>query len=59
MHGIPCYGPDEAQVTEWGLQELGTLSSGGCVRMTFDMAAYLYFNCPSYKTIMEVVNGLQ
>ena len=59
LHGIPCYGPDEAQVTEWGLQELGTLSSGGCVRMTFDMAAYLYFNCPSYKTIMEVVNGLE
>jgi hypothetical protein len=59
LHGIPCNGPDEAEVTDWGLQELGTPATGGCVRMTFDLAAYLYFNCPSYQTIMEVVNGLE
>lgn len=57
VHGIPCYGQDEARAASWGLNQLGTAASGGCVRVSFDMAAYLYFNCPSYTTIMEVTNG--
>lgn len=58
LHGIPCYGPDESRMADWAFEELGTFSTGGCVRMPFDMAAFIYFNCPSYQTTMEVVNGL-
>ena len=57
IHGIPCYGRDEARAASWGAREIGTAASGGCVRLPFDMAAYLYFNCPSYTTVMEVING--
>mgnify|MGYP003732279861 FL=1 len=57
IHGIPCHGTSESEVASWGLQEIGSFATGGCVRLPFDMAAYLYFNCPSYTTVMEVING--
>lgn len=57
IHGIPCYGTSESEAASWGLQEIGSFATGGCVRLPFDMAAYLYFNCPSYTTVMEVING--
>ncbi len=57
IHGIPSYGQDESRFAQWAVNELGTAASGGCVRLPFDMAAYLYFNCPSYTTQMEVING--
>jgi hypothetical protein len=58
LHGIPCYGQDERLISEWGRPELGTFATGGCVRMDFDIASFIYFNCPSYTTVMEVVNGI-
>lgn len=58
LHGIPCYGQDERLISEWGRPELGTFATGGCVRMEFDFASFIYFNCPSYTTVMEVVNGI-
>lgn len=58
LHGIPCEGQNEQLATVWGQQELGTSATGGCVRMGFDLASFIYFNCPSYTTVMEVVNGI-
>ena len=59
LHGIPTEGRDESTVTDWGISELGTFATGGCVRMPFDLANWIYFNCPSYVTVMEVVNGIE
>lgn len=57
IHGIPCETKNENTATDWGLAEIGSFATGGCVRLPFDMAAYLYFSCPSYTTFMEVING--
>ena len=57
LHGIPCESTSESTATDWGASEIGSFGSGGCVRMSFDLAAYIYFNCPSYTTWMEVING--
>jgi hypothetical protein len=57
IHGLPCYTSDIAAKVFRTERELGTFSSGGCVRMPFDIAEYIYFTCPSYTTKMEVTSG--
>lgn len=57
LHGIPCLSASEHDVAPWAAGEIGSFATGGCVRLPFDMAAYIYFNCPAYTTWMEVING--
>ena len=41
---------------EYSLEDIGHMRTSGCLRMAYDDAAWLYFNCLSTETTLEIVN---
>lgn len=55
IHGWPCERKNEATVKK-GLIQTGMVT-GGCLRSPFEFARWVYMNCTSYVTQLEIVNG--
>lgn len=56
LHG-PLYAQrDESTIIQSRLGDFGKMATGGCVRMPYDIAEWIYLNC-NEGTMLKIVNG--
>ena len=56
-HGPLFASQSERALKEARLVEFGAMASGGCIRMPYDDALWIYANCMSGDTKLEIVSG--
>ncbi len=56
MHGELCSSNDRTDLRQDRMNQLGTAKSGGCIRMSTDVAQWIFYHCAP-GTVVEVVKG--
>lgn len=56
VHGVPCARKNAATAVDY-MAVMGRAESGGCVRSPLEFAEWVYMNCASYITTLEIANG--
>lgn len=57
VHGPLYYSDAETSLNENRIEDFGTMATGGCIRMPYDDALWIYFHCMG-DTKLEIVNGV-
>lgn len=58
LHGPLYTTADEMAVNQERLEDFGSMATGGCIRMPYEDAMWIYFHCLSGETKLEIVGGV-
>lgn len=55
IHGPIYWRADEASLKRLSLEDIGHDRTGGCLRMAYEDALWIYYHCASQETTLEIV----
>lgn len=59
LHGPLYFSNSETSLIQSRMEDFGTMATGGCIRIPYDDALWIYFHCMTEETTLEIINGTE